>query len=146
MQFNNLKRACLLFFILITITVFAVKAFAQQQDDNDIYTVVPKSAQYPQGIDSLRRFFSHNIHYPLEARSKHVSGNVFITFVVEKDGSLSGFRVLRGIGAGCDEEALRVLQASAKWTPGERNGKAVRQQYTLPVLFDLNTAKNQKSK
>jgi len=135
MQFNNLKRACLLFFILITITV-AFKAFAQQQGE-PIYTAVEKSAIYPGGLDALYRYIGSNIHYPQEARIKGVSGAVFITFVVEKDGSLDNFKVLRGIGFGCDEEALRVLQSSAKWTPGEQNGKAIRQQYTIPIRFKL---------
>jgi TonB family protein len=60
-----------------------------------------------------------------------------VSFVVEKDGSLSQLKVVRGIGAGCDEEAIRALAAGPKWKPGKQNGNVVRQQYTVPINFSL---------
>jgi len=76
------------------------------------------------------------------AKENNVSGKVFVTFVVEKDGSLTDVKVVRGIGSGCDEEAMRVLKASPKWKAGIQNGRPVRVQYTMPINFALQTDDN----
>ena len=68
---------------------------------------------------------------------KIIQGKVFLTFVVERDGSLTDIKVLRGIGGGCDEEAVRVISASPKWQPGMQDGRAVRTQFTVPINFSL---------
>ena len=71
------------------------------------------------------------------ARENNISGRVFISFVVEKNGQLTDIKVLRGLGYGTDEEAVRVLKKSPKWKPGIQNGRAVRVQYTIPIAFQL---------
>jgi protein TonB len=71
------------------------------------------------------------------AKESGIQGTVYVTFVVEKDGSITDVRVLRGIGGGCDEEAVRVVKNSPKWSPGKQRGKPVRVQYNLPVKFIL---------
>ena len=71
------------------------------------------------------------------AKNAGISGKVYITFVVEKDGSITDVKVLRGIGGGCDEEAVRVVQSMPRWSPGKQRGKPVRVQYNLPVRFTL---------
>ena len=71
------------------------------------------------------------------AKESGIQGMVYVTFVVERDGSITDVRVLRGIGGGCDEEAIRVVSAMPKWTPGKQRGKPVRVQYNLPVRFTL---------
>jgi protein TonB len=71
------------------------------------------------------------------AKESGIQGRVFVTFVVERDGSVTDVRVLRGIGGGCDEEAIRVVQNMPKWSPGKQRGKSVRVQYNLPVKFTL---------
>ena len=79
-----------------------------------------------------------NVKYPKEAREKGIQGRVFITFIVEKDGSLTNFKVVRGIGHGCDEEAIRVAKMMPNWEPGKQRGKEVRVQFNLPIKFVLN--------
>ena len=93
--------------------------------------------EFPGGNDEMFRFLAQNLRYPVEAREISVSGKVYIYFVVEPDGSISSLKVMRGIGSGCDEEALRVVGLMPKWTPGKQGGVAVRVQYILPVRFTL---------
>ena len=78
-----------------------------------------------------------NIKYPQVAKENNITGKVFLTFVVEKDGSIAGAKILRDIGGGCGQEALRVVKSMPKWSPGKQRGKPVRVQFNLPVVFDL---------
>ena len=88
-------------------------------------------------VRTLYKYLAENIKYPQMAKESGIQGRVFVTFVVEKDGRVTDVRVLRGIGGGCDEEAIRVVQNMPKWTPGKQRGKSVRVQYNLPVKFTL---------
>ena len=110
-----------------------------EEDPNKIFTAVENEPGFKGGIDKFYAYLSKNIRYPAVAKENNVSGKVFVTFVVEKDGSLTDIKVVRGIGSGCDEEATRVLKASPKWTPGIQNGRPVRVQYTMPINFALQT-------
>lgn len=103
----------------------------------EIFTVVEESPQFPGGHDARLKFLEENIHYPDEARNSLVQGTVYISFVVEKDGSITDIRVLRGIGAGCDEEAVRVIKLMPRWKPGKQRGKPVRVHFNLPIKFSL---------
>jgi protein TonB len=107
------------------------------EEEGGIFVTVENSAEYPGGLDKFYEYLSKSIHYPAVARENNLQGKVFLTFVVEKDGSLTDIKVLRGIGSGCDEEAVRVIKASKKWKPGIQNGREVRQQYTVPISFAL---------
>ncbi len=82
-------------------------------------------------------YIARNIKYPAMARESGIQGRVFVNFVVEPNGSVSNVKILRGIGGGCDEEAIRVVEAMPKWTPGRQRGKAVRVSFNLPVRFTL---------
>jgi len=110
---------------------------AVTEDSNEIFNAVEQTAEYPGGLDAFNKYLGNSIRYPGIARENNVQGKVFLTFVVEKDGSLTDIKVLRGIGSGCDDEAIRVIKASKKWRPGMQNGRAVRQQYTVPINFTL---------
>lgn len=128
--------------ILLTLFITLLAGCAKRQVDppsvNDgVYVAVEHPAEFPGGIDAFYAYLQANIHYPQQAVHDGVQGRVYVTFIVEKDGSLTDVKVLRGIGDGCDEEAVRVIKASPKWTPGTQNGKVVRQQYTVPVHFEL---------
>ena len=79
-----------------------------------------------------------NIKYPADARKKGVEGMVVVTYIIEKDGTVSNAKVIRDIGAGCGNEAVRVVNSMPKWIPGKQRGKPVRVQYNLPVKFSLN--------
>ncbi len=103
----------------------------------EIFTVVESMPEYPGGPEEMMRFIAQNIKYPPIARESGIQGRVFVNFVVEPNGSVSNVKVLRGIGGGCDEEAIRVVQSMPKWTPGRQRGKAVRVSFNLPVRFTL---------
>lgn len=91
--------------------------------------------EFAGGTEALRRYLQRNLHYPKEALHNGVSGKVFITFVVNADGSISNVEVLKGLGAGTDEEAARVVRAMPAWKPGRQNNHAVTVRYTLPITF-----------
>jgi protein TonB len=93
---------------------------------------------FPGGDEARIRYLNENIKYPQMARESGIQGRVFVTFVVEKDGNVTDVRVLRGIGGGCDEEAVRVIKNMPSWNPGKQRGKAVRVQFNMPILFKLN--------
>jgi TonB family protein len=93
--------------------------------------------QFKGGQKKLVRFLNKNLHYPTDAEEQRVEGKVFVYFIIEANGALSNFKVLRGIGAGCDEEALRVLRLSPNWQAGILNGVEVRSSYVLPITFIL---------
>jgi protein TonB len=125
---------------LMGMALFTFNASAQKKaktDPNQVYTAVEQSAEFPGGQNKFASYLAKTIHYPAAARNGNVQGKVFVSFVVEKDGSLGQLKVVRGIGSGCDQEAVRALAAGPKWKPGKQNGKVVRQQYTVPINFSL---------
>ena len=93
--------------------------------------------EFPGGDKGFHQFIADNIKYPAEAKGEGLKGRVFVNFIVEPDGSVSDIRVLRGIGGGCDEEAVRVVESMPKFKPGIQDGEAVRVSYTVPVFFRL---------
>ena len=105
--------------------------------EQEIFQIVEEMPAYPGGDQKLMEFIAKGIKYPQIARETGIQGRVFVGFVVEPDGSVSNVKVLRGIGGGCDEEAMRVVKSMPKWKPGEQRGKAVRVSYMLPVNFKL---------
>ena len=106
-------------------------------DKNGVYQIVEEMPQYPRGETALMKYVAQNVVYPQEAREKGISGRVFVSFIVEKDGSISNVEVVRGIGGGCDEEAVRVISAMPKWKPGKMKGEPVRVSYMMPINFKL---------
>lgn len=102
-----------------------------------VFSAVEKEPTFPGGLDKFYQFLQSNIKYPDVAKRNDVQGRVFLTFVVERNGSLTNVKVVRGIGSGCDEEAKRVIEISPKWNPGIQNKKPVRVQYTMPISFTL---------
>lgn len=103
----------------------------------EIFTVVEESPSFPGGDEARIRFLTDNIKYPQIARESSIQGTVYVTFVVEKNGNVTDVRILRGIGGGCDEEAVRVIKAMPKWNPGKQRGKPVRVQFNMPIKFTL---------
>lgn len=109
----------------------------KEEEEQPIFTVVEKDPEFPGGTDALYKYLAENIKYPQLARDNGITGKVYITFVVERDGSIANPKILRDIGGGCGAEAIRVVKAMPKWTPGKQRGKAVRVQFNLPVNFNL---------
>jgi protein TonB len=105
--------------------------------EEEIFTIVENMPEFPGGTEALFKYLGKNIKYPAMAKDAGIKGKVYVTFVVDKDGSIADVRVLRGIGGGCDEEAIRVVGGMPKWAPGKQRGKAVRVQYNLPINFIL---------
>lgn len=109
----------------------------EEVEEEEIFLVVEQKPQFPGGEAKLYEYLAKNIEYPQIANESGIQGRVYITFVVEKDGSITDVRVLRGIGGGCDEEAIRVVKSMPKWEPGRQRNKPVRVQYNLPIKFTL---------
>ena len=105
--------------------------------EQEIFQIVEEMPAFPGGEAKLMEYVGKNIKYPQIARETGIQGRVFIGFVVEPDGSVSNVKLLRGIGGGCDEEAMRVVKSMPKWKPGKQRGKAVRVSYQIPVYFKL---------
>ena len=109
----------------------------EETKEEQIFIGVEQSPEFPGGTSAMYKFLGQKINYPAAASRANVSGRVTVQFVVEKDGSIGAVKVLKGIGFGCDEEAVRVIKSMPKWSPGKQNGRAVRVYYTLPVMFTL---------
>jgi len=109
-----------------------------------VFKVVEKQPSFPGGDEARIAFMVQNIQYPEQAKKNGIQGKVFITFVVEADGSITNVKVLRGIGGGCDEEAVRVIKLMPKWNPGTEKGQPVRVQFNLPIKFTLQAGKDKK--
>lgn len=105
-----------------------------------IFTVVEETATPKEGIESFYRYIAANLRYPVQARREGVEGKVFVEFIVNTDGSLSDPRVVRGIGGGCDEEAVRMIKEAAAWNPGKQRGVVVKQKMVLPIVFKLGSS------
>jgi len=106
-------------------------------DDDTIVDILP---EFPGGVDAMNRFLVQNIRFPEEAARAGIQGTVFVAFVVERDGSISNVRVLRGIGGGAEEEAVRVVSMMPRWSPGTQDGRPVRVNISMPIRFSLPPA------
>lgn len=105
--------------------------------NDSVFQIVDEMPEFPGGVEAMMKYMAENVKYPEKAKDEEISGRVFISFVIEKDGSVSNVKVLRGIGGGCDEEAVRVISSMPKWKPGKQKGEAVRVSYQIPIMFKL---------
>lgn len=101
------------------------------------FIVVEEQASFPGGSEAWMKYLMKNFKYPRTAKRSGIEGRVFLSFYVDLDGNLSNIEVLRGIGGGCDQEAIRVLKQSPKWNPGKQRGVAVKSPMTLFITFRL---------
>ena len=144
--------------VLLTLPVFALLILLNTQCDNtkpndekpqpavteteaiqdSIYRVSEVMPQYPGGPNEMMRYIQENIKYPQSAKDNKIEGRVFVSFVVEKDGSITNAAVMRGIDKECDAEALRVVSSMPKWTPGQHKGEVVRTEFTIPIYYKFN--------
>lgn len=114
----------------------SVNAYSQSDDsNNEVYAMVEEAAQFPGGQSEMLKFIQENRQYPEEAKSQNLHGRVIVSFIVEKDGSISEVMVKRSLGSGCDEEAVRVINSMPKWKPGKQRGKEVRTSHMVPITF-----------
>ena len=113
----------------------------QKYKGEDVYVIVEKMPQYPGGGEALQKHIAASVKYPQDAQQKGISGRVFVTFIVSKEGDVVQARVVRGVDPSLDAEALRVMNSIPKWTPGYEKGKAVHVSYTVPINFSLEDDK-----
>ncbi|MHC1706640.1 MAG: energy transducer TonB [Bacteroidales bacterium] len=115
----------------------AVKSDITEEEGMAIFSVVEEMPSFPGGEEARIKFLSENIQYPQTAKESNISGTVYVSFVVTEKGRIKDVKVIRSIGGGCDEEAVRVIKMMPRWEPGRQAGKPVNVQFTMPVKFTL---------
>jgi TonB family protein len=111
---------------------------AKETGPKPIFTAVEQNPEFIGGQAKMYQYLGEHIKYPAAAQRANISGRVFVKFVVEDDGTISDVEVMKGIGFGCDEEAIRVVKSMPKWNPGVQNGKNVRVYYNMPIVYKLD--------
>ena len=114
--------------------------------DSIYLTAVDEMAQYPGGMNALVDFLSNKVQYPTLARARGDQGSVFVSFIVEKNGTLSQINIVKGISEELDQESIRVVKLFPAWIPGKKDGRVVRTRYVLPIKYKLQEAKKLKRK
>jgi periplasmic protein TonB len=115
-----------------------VQEEVQEEAKEEVFIIVEEMPEFPDGGEAgLRAFIAKSIEYPVIAQENGIQGKVYVTFVVDKDGSISEAKVIRGVDPSLDKEALRVVNSLPKWKPGKQRGKPVRVSYTVPISFVL---------
>ncbi len=109
----------------------------EEEDDTQVFFIVEDMPEFPGGELALRKFIANSIKYPVIAQENGIEGKVYVTFVVDKDGSVSDAKIARGVDPSIDKEALRVVSNLPRWKPGKQRGKPVRVSYTVPINFVL---------
>lgn len=107
------------------------------QTNQKVFDTVEQMPEYPGGMQAMIEFLQTNMKYPEDAAKQKVEGRVTVQFVVETDGSVSDVHVTKQVFPSLDAEAIRVVQAMPKWTPGKDKGKVVRVKYNLPIVFQM---------
>jgi len=109
----------------------------EEEVADEIFTVVEQQPTPNGGMAAFYKYVGKNLKYPAQARRMGIEGKVFVQFVVDKDGSITDVQSVKGIGAGCDEEAVRVIKGATKWKPGKQRGRPVKVRMILPITFKL---------
>lgn len=109
----------------------------EEEEVQEYFTIVERMPSFPGGIANFHKFIGRKLNYPSQARRAGIEGKVILEFIIVETGEVTDVEVVRGIGFGCDEEAIRVLEASPKWNPGKQQGKAVKVKSTLAVMFEV---------
>ena len=116
---------------------YVANALPPEEPTEEVLVIAETQPSFPGGIEAFYRYVGSHIVYPPSAIRRGLSGKVYVEFVVDQDGSLSNLRIVKGIGGGCDEEALQVVQDSPRWNPGKQRGRAVRVRMVVPIKFSL---------
>jgi TonB family protein len=108
--------------------------------DEEVFVIVDAVPEYPGGDEARIKFLRENVHYPKEAKEKGIQGMVFVSFIVEKDGSISNVKIVRGVDKLLDDESVRVTKLMPKWIPGRQKGEVVRVSFNMPIRFTIPPA------
>lgn len=130
-----MKTTCKL--LLTALLIFSAGQLSAQKErsDNVIFTATEQDARFPGGEKAMLQFLADNVVYPKIASQSAIEGMVYVEFVINKDGSISGAKVVRDIGGGCGQSVINAVNKMPNWEPARNNGKAVRAYYTLPASF-----------
>ena len=109
-----------------------------EEDDEEFFMVVENMPEFPGGDLGLMKFIQKNVRYPAIAKEYNITGKVYVSFIVDKQGSVTNVKIVRGVDKNLDAEALRVVSLLPKYKPGKQRGKAVRVMFTIPINFTLN--------
>ena len=123
-----------LYFLMLSLPAIL---FAQGKKDTVTKKTFTYVEQLPVAPFNIKEYLGKNLHYPEKALKKGIHGKVIVRFVVNEDGSLSNFKIVQGIGGGCNKEALRVVRNMPAWQPGKQNGKVVKTILKQPINFEI---------
>ncbi|MDF1673998.1 MAG: energy transducer TonB [Vicingaceae bacterium] len=132
-----MKNLLIAFIFFVPQLIFSQQDSINKTEDPVFDGFVETMPDFPGGEQAMMKFIIKNIEYPTIAQENGISGKVFIRFVVDKDGSITDVKTVRGISSELDNEAIRVIKMMPKWTPGTQLGKPVRVMFTLPINFTL---------
>lgn len=126
----------------VQISIMDIKGLDESSDNtkksDDIFMIAEEMPEFPGGMPEMMKFIADNLIYPKEAAEKGIQGRVTVRFVIEKDGSVSGAKVIRGVDLLLDKEAIRVIKSMPKWEAGKQKGQKVRVYFTMPIIFKLS--------
>ena len=128
------------------VAVVDIPKVKETPQEKVIFQVVEEMPEFPGGMAEAMKFLAKNIKYPVAAQQAKIEGRVIVQFVIERDGSVSDVKVMRGVNSELDAEAIRVVSMMPKWIPGKQRGKAVAVKYTMPIMFRLQTPASEKEK
>ena len=110
----------------------------EEENVDEIFNIVEDQPEFPGGLAAFYKYVGNKMKYPSQARRMGIEGRVYLQFVVDRDGSITDIVAVKGIGAGCDEEAVRVMKTVPKFKPGKQRGRPVRVRMSLPIVFKLS--------
>jgi protein TonB len=109
------------------------------KEETDIIVDFAEETAAPRdGLSAFYKYVGEKIKYPKQAQRMGIEGRVFVSFVIGRDGTISEVKAVKGIGAGCDEEAVRIIQSAPAWKPGRHGGRTVKQRMVIPIIFQMN--------
>jgi periplasmic protein TonB len=131
-------RALFIFLLFATTTFISTNAqVVKEETMEEVFIFVEEQPEFPGGEAEMQKFIVKNIIYPALAKEAYITGKVYVEFTVDKDGSITNVVCKKGIGGGCDEEAVRVIKLMPKWKPGKQSGRPIRTKFILPIRFDM---------
>lgn len=110
----------------------------EEEDDEEFFMVVENMPEFPGGDLGLMKYIQKNVKYPAIAKEYNITGKVYVSFIVDKKGSVTNVKIVRGVDKNLDAEAVRVVKSLPKYKPGKQRGKSVRVMFTIPINFTLN--------
>ena len=123
--------------MLLMVVSFSVNGQNNEKKNNVYFEEVDEMPEYPGGKEGLFKFISENVQYPEKAKKEAITGKVFVSFVIDKDGSVTDVKIARSVNPELDDEAVRVVKKLKKWTPGKKDGEVVKVGFTMPIKFAL---------